>query len=90
MAKLDMSKMKMPEAKKPASDEDMEMDFEAAPEDEDAIPYAGEESPAEEAAELKDIPDEELIKEMKRRGLSLESAKPEKMEDIDMDMEAAQ
>lgn len=89
MAKMDLSKMKMPEAKKPM-EEEMELDFESAPESEEEMAYAGEESPAEEAAELKDIADEDLIKEMKRRGLSLESAQPAKVEDIEMDLESAE
>jgi len=71
MRKEMLKAAKMPPAKKEAEDDMLSMegmeDDEAA-----AEPGAGEESPAEEAKELKAMPDEVLLAELKARGYEVE------------------
>lgn len=79
-----LKKLKMPEkaSKDPmlsADDSELALDGPASPMDEamgdDAAPLAGEESPAEEAQELHQLPDDVLMKEMEARGFTVKKGK---------------
>lgn len=81
-----LKSMKMPS--KPMAEEDVEMDLslEEMPEDEE-MPM-GEETPEEEMNELDIYSDEELIEEMKKRGLMEGEEMPEEeMPEEEMDIE---
>lgn len=76
-----LKKLKMPEkaSKDPmlsADDSELALDGPAAPMDE-AMPMTGDEAPAEEAAELHQLEDDVLVKEMEARGYKCEKAESE-------------
>lgn len=87
---LEILKMRMPDAHKKKDpmlemgDEDFEM--EEMPKEGEEEAFEGEEGPEEESNELQSIPDDVLLAEIKRRGLSMgkkEAPESEKPSDED-------